>query len=265
MKTLLRFQWAAALSALLVVPLAAWGWGPDIHRVVGHLALSQLEPGASARLQRLTGETEPENLVNACNWPDEYRATPEGASTAPQHFINVPRDAARYDPGRDCPSGNCVAGAITRYAEILADQDADLKARWRAWARLCHFVGDIHQPLHVGFGHDRGGNDFVLEFRGQTMSLHKFWDHALFNANYPDWRLLATDLEAGMAAPLAAEWTPHAVKSWADESHRLARHFAYPPDPQVSREFAAEAWLISLDQVKLAGQRLAQLINSKQD
>ncbi len=53
---------------------------------------------------------------------------------------------------------------------------------------LEHFVGDIHQPLHVisritnGCAEDKGGNDFC--FRESKTSycrknLHALWDNAL--------------------------------------------------------------------------------------
>ena len=40
-----------------------------------------------------------------------------------------------------------------------------------------HFVGDIHQPMHIGYPHDRGGNDHLLEFAdGRQTNMHSLWD-----------------------------------------------------------------------------------------
>lgn len=74
---------------------------------------------------------------------------------------------------------------------------------------LAHYVGDIHQPLHVGAeyfdsrGHpinpdkggealgDEGGNTLFLHVRGQTenpnhpLNLHSFWDNDAVLANFP--------------------------------------------------------------------------------
>ena len=40
-----------------------------------------------------------------------------------------------------------------------------------------HFIGDIHQPMHIGYPHDRGGNDHLLEFAdGRKTNMHSLWD-----------------------------------------------------------------------------------------
>jgi hypothetical protein len=51
---------------------------------------------------------------------------------------------------------------------------------------VIHLVADLHQPLHVGFEKDRGGNWFNLrrpedmpEIHKDTVNLHVLWDHAL--------------------------------------------------------------------------------------
>ena len=40
-----------------------------------------------------------------------------------------------------------------------------------------HFVGDIHQPMHVGYPEDLGGNRHFLTFKnGKKTNMHKLWD-----------------------------------------------------------------------------------------
>ena len=41
---------------------------------------------------------------------------------------------------------------------------------------LFHLIGDLHQPLHVGFGEDKGGNTFEVQFNDKGSNLHKVWD-----------------------------------------------------------------------------------------
>ena len=33
---------------------------------------------------------------------------------------------------------------------------------------LFHLVGDIHQPLHVGYSSDKGGNEVQVQFNGHS-------------------------------------------------------------------------------------------------
>ena len=44
-----------------------------------------------------------------------------------------------------------------------------------------HIVGDLHQPLHVGNGKDRGGNDVKLDFFWESSNLHRIWDSGIID------------------------------------------------------------------------------------
>jgi hypothetical protein len=37
---------------------------------------------------------------------------------------------------------------------------------------LAHFVGDVHQPLHVGYEKDEGGNTIVVHWYRRKTNLH---------------------------------------------------------------------------------------------
>lgn len=41
---------------------------------------------------------------------------------------------------------------------------------------LFHLIGDLHQPLHAGYGEDKGGNTIDVDFLGESTNLHKVWD-----------------------------------------------------------------------------------------
>ena len=41
---------------------------------------------------------------------------------------------------------------------------------------LTKVIGDIHHPLHVGYGIDKGGNLTEVEFINKKSNLHKVWD-----------------------------------------------------------------------------------------
>jgi len=47
---------------------------------------------------------------------------------------------------------------------------------------VIHFHGDIHQPLHVGFIGDKGGNEIEGTYFGSSTSLHEIWDTGLINS-----------------------------------------------------------------------------------
>ena len=88
-----------------------------------------------------------QSFSDACTLPDHPR------KRASDHFVNLSRDATGLTD--DCGvSSPCVATAIAKDFAVLSSNsatDASLKF-------LGHWVGDVHQPLHVSFEDDRGGN-----------------------------------------------------------------------------------------------------------
>jgi hypothetical protein len=242
-------------------PLAAWG--PEGHRVVGLLAARQLTPDVKVELRGIVGSDDPVAMAELCNWPDAYRATDAGAWSALQHYINVPPHAHSYERARDCVNGSCSAEAFKKYAGELGDSSIPGERRWQAWAWVCHLAGEIHQPLHNGYAHDRGGNDFEVVYRGREMNLHHFWDHALLSANYADWTQLTTDLAPLLNPGSASSWRPEQVDGWVVESHKIVKLYGYPDTPEITQEFAAERWLLARSQLALAATRLAAAVNTE--
>jgi hypothetical protein len=237
-------------------------WGPDGHRTIGLLALQNVTPEVRDTLLRLGGSESLEELADACNWPDRYRATKEGAWSAPQHYVNIPRGASGFQSDRDCPDGQCVTGAIERYETELSDATLDDLTRWQAFARVCHFVGDLHQPLHAGYRDDRGGNDFAIRFDGEDSNLHQFWDRLMITYNYPNWLQLTGDLGFRPSQVWDLDWQPGEIDDWADESYRLVRTRLYPHQAEIDRAFAAESWLLALERLSQAAHRLARVLEA---
>jgi hypothetical protein len=53
---------------------------------------------------------------------------------------------------------------------------------------LAHFVGDVHQPLHVGFEEDEGGNTIKVHWYRRKENLHHVCTASLMSCqlNYSD-------------------------------------------------------------------------------
>ena len=257
----LRTLLLAALLATALVPAGdALAWGRDAHAVVGMLAADHFDERARATLQGLLGDLEADTLEAACNWPDDIRDTPAGEGTSPWHYVNIPRAATRYDRERDCPGGDCVTERILYFASRLGDERLEAPARREAFDWLCHLVGDLHQPLHVGYADDRGGNSVNVRFRGEEMDLHELWDAGLARAHGMTRDSLYAGLSNRDAGPRLA-WAVDSVARWADESHELVRQFVYPESSDIDEAFAQRAWRLSQAQIVKAAGRLATIVN----
>ena len=259
---------------LLAVAAPAFGWSKQGHQLVGSLAEADLTPAARAEVQRLlAGEPDP-TLAGVSTWADEIRAEGNelGQRSRVWHYINFDRAGCDYVPARECPDGNCVIGAINAQRAILADATQPLQARREALKFVVHFVGDAHQPMHAGFRHDRGGNNFQLNYRGkgspqgEGTNLHRVWDYWLLrsanldNAGYVA-RLQQSPLPADPALGSdnpAAEWTLESCRLIASVS-------AYPPKRRITDDYLDLHRPTAEARVRLAGARLAGLLNEALD
>lgn len=165
-----------AITVLLALPPLAHAWGSAGHHVVAQLAEAQLTPKARTEVNRLLALEPGSTLASISTWADEHK----NPSTAAWHYVNLPRGSCTYVAERDCPGGQCVVAAIERQAAILASDATDGK-RLTALKYLVHLVGDIYQPLHAGYGDDRGGNKYQLQAFGRGSNLHSLWDSGLID------------------------------------------------------------------------------------
>jgi hypothetical protein len=256
----------AGLLALLgisaVIPSTGFGWGYDGHARVGRVALAGLDPTAKLAVMEILGSDRPEALDEACSWPDVVRRTPKWEWSAPQHYVNIPRAADTYRKERDCADGMCVTEAIKKYANQLSTNGLNERQDWEALAWVCHLVGDLHQPLHVGYKDDRGGNQVEIVFNGEPEELHEFWDQSLIEdrigslAKWPD----PSAADAWLSA--VNRWNPAETDDWTTESRRLMKQYAYPAQPVIQSEFADRSWELIQQQVQKAGERLAAVLNA---
>ena len=108
------------------------------------------------------------------------------------HFINLPRQTAAIT-NDECPAaaaaGQCILKGIRRDLAILKDTTGTRQDRVIALMALGHWVGDIHQPLHVSFADDRGGNGIDARVTGgcgrygyRATNLHEVWDNCILES-----------------------------------------------------------------------------------
>lgn len=248
------------LAATLLCTPPAFAWGPLGHRVVARLAEAQLTPQVWTEAQKLLALRGARHLSDIAVWADDLRDADPALfqRTKRLHYVNFHSRDCAFDPPRDCRNGECVVAAIEKYSAILADRAKPPAQRAEALAFVVHFVGDVHQPLHAGYRHDAGGNDFQVRWQGRGTNLHKVWDSLLLDtahlsaAGYV--RKLETEREPVAAGGVAAEW--------AEESCRIDRDDGvYPPSRFIDAVYVARERPIAERRLRQAGARLAALLN----
>jgi len=169
------------VCALLVS--TAVGWGPAGHDTVASIAQVLLTDDAASQANDILNG---DSLVDVANWADSVKYSSGYEWSAVLHYIDTPDWACTYKHSRDCVADRCVAGAIANYTYRLGDDDLSDKQITEALKFLVHFVGDTHQPLHVGFTSDEGGNTIKGTFEGDKYNLHAIWDSAMIEKHIND-------------------------------------------------------------------------------
>ena len=211
----LAIRFGLAAAAITTIPCGAFAWGPDGHKIICTIAWDEMTPGARDRVKAILHLDTRADFADTCNWADEYRAT--HMETIGWHIVRVPQGAASVDVQRDCsgPQSCIVARIESEIATLLGGTAADPAA---ALKFLAHFVGDVHQPLHVSLADDRGGFNIEGTYFGVPRNLHGVWDYGIIEHDGRAWGQIAGDLEAKITPAERAVWAASKPLDWANES-----------------------------------------------
>lgn len=238
-----------------------FGWGADGHRIVGRIAQHFLTPDARSLVDDLLAG---QSLAEVSTWADEIKSDRKWDWARPMHYANVATGSDGFVLERDCPARGCVIRAILDRSTVLRQDVAGHSKQAQALRFLVHFVGDIHQPLHVSRAEDRGGNSIRVVFFGRQTNLHRVWDTDLIRKAQMEWREFADELVDSVTLPKRSEWGSNAdPTTWADESWSLAMSHAYPipSDGRIGDEYLARNIPVIKERLAMGGVRLAHLLN----
>eukprot|EP00253_Pinus_taeda_P030325 PITA_30325 len=267
-------------------------WGSEGHYSICKIAEQLLSEEASMAVKKLLPEYAEGDLASLCSWADHMRFHYPWSS--PLHFIDTQDNKCSYVYSRDCHNaqgeiGMCLEGAIKNYTSQLetygSRDDRENYNLTEALLFLSHFIGDVHQPLHVGFTTDEGGNTIILHWYKQKSNLHHIWDTLMIETAMKDFydddlAVMITSIQRNLTDSWSDEvptWEKcngrdiPCPKLYADESIILACKWAYK-DAEANSVLEDDYFLSRLPivekQLAKAGVRLAatlnQLFNSKE-
>lgn len=271
---------ATAIGAAPASDAEAPRWNNGGHQIVCQIAWLRLTDVARERVtEMLDADPEYTEFAPSCVWADEIRAQIRlGVESlqhldryTPAHYVNTPRGRSGVDPNActrfraDRPPSMCVIDGILEVSRSLRHSD-DAAARLQALKFLGHFVGDVHQPLHAGYGDDRGGNDFEVSMMGLSgRNLHGVWDAFFLQHGGRPWDELADELAARVTPIDARLWSSTDPVVWADESYQLVEREVYqgldPNRAYIGQEYYDRHIATVERQLMKAGVRLALVLN----
>lgn len=250
------------VTLLLLSPAQALAFGATGHQLVCDMAYQLVSASSRQQLDTLTSKAGYTDFASACVWPDEVRSQPGFHWSAPLHFVNFARDKHEVTPA-DCPAQGCILSAIDTMQQRLKQDHND----WQALLFLAHFIADLHQPLHVSFADDLGGNRTAVYFFGQPNNLHGVWDFAMLQQlGYEDDAAragaLLNLLNSEQGQPLKAQWQQTDILAWANESAKITQaiYRDYKPGMLIEADYVAQYQPVLEQRLMQAAVRLAMLL-----
>lgn len=280
------------LVGLSLMSLPSFALGKLGHQVVCQLAFEHLPITKQEKITQLLASIpkKHQELINhynykkkgstitfatACTWADAIKRAEEFKNYNSWHYMNVLRDQSTIT-ANICQE-NCLPQAILHHQKILAKKDTtQVWTQTKALMFLGHWLGDIHQPLHVSFASDLGGNRIKLAHLGsKCSSLHWYWDDCILyrgKGSKAQW----LDLLNSQWQKNVQSWQAEQVWQWANESFQIVKKpsFKYcqmdnqgncqQPKQKVilPQDYLAQHQGIIEQRLLLAAQRLTQVLSA---
>jgi len=288
----LRIALVLIVAAHLIASNQAYGWGQNGHRITSEIAEQNLSPAARKALAKILPEGE--SLAEISTWADHIRSDPSWDFIQIWHYISIDDDET-FD-GLERDEGGDILSALDKLESFLRDHSAteltlEAPAKKRrgesplpitqkrvigkreALALFVHFVGDLHQPLHVGRRDDQGGNRIQVQWFDDEITLHRLWDEALIESQELSYTEFTLILNRGDKVEIG-KWQSGDFLDWAKES-KAARELVYDfgaqrsswflnvkEAPSLGYDYRARTLDLLKERLQKGGFRLAAKLNS---
>lgn len=242
---------------VLVLPPLGMSWGYVGHRISGLVAEHFLNEKAALAIEDLL---DGEKLSMVMSWADDMRddAYWQEQNAGSWHYLNVEDDAI-YSPSTEKPD---VYTQILFYEARLRDQSITKSERAIALKWFVHLVTDIHQPLHVGRGSDKGGNDIEVTFLGEETNLHSVWDTKLLMNRKVSETAYASFLVDTISRRKQKRWAQASYRDWITEGrHIRAQVYNFEGTDLDERYYRKNIKLVD-ERLAMGGYRLAHRLNA---
>jgi len=247
-------------------------WGIAGHKTVASVAEGLLNTAASNRVKDLLSSFtafQATSLADIAVWADDYGHSDAGKWSSPNHFLNVDR----VDPTisfKYCAQF-CAVKAILNYTQLLTQKTLSKSDQAIALAFLVHFTGDAHQPLHISYLDDLGGNTVTVDFFGTPRNLHSVWDTYMIDKylnGQSRWANLAKEINDMIRQNPQSAKAKDPALTWATESLDYTKRivYTYPglsgaPAGMTQLKYYTDNMVIVKQRILLASVRLGALLN----
>ncbi|MCL7753521.1 S1/P1 nuclease [Polaribacter sp. Z022] len=232
-------------------------WGKNGHRATGQIAQEYLTKRAKKKIDKLL---KGQSLAFVSTFADEIKSDRKYNKYYAWHYINMDFDET-YETAKKNPKGDLVTG-IEKCIEVLKDKNSTDEDKEFHLKLLVHFVGDLHQPMHIGRREDKGGNTIQVQWFGRGTNLHRVWDENMIE----DWDMSYIEL-ANNAKDLSKKQVEAiekgSVVDWVNEVHKLTVEVykSAKVGENLRYRYSYDNFGIVRTQLQKGGIRLAKILN----
>ncbi|MGZ3883399.1 MAG: S1/P1 nuclease [Bacteroidia bacterium] len=243
-----------ALVLLLFCSFACFSWGGKGHKIVAEIAKKSLDPSI---IDSVNYFLDGMSWDDASVWMDEVRSDHSYDYMKPWHYVNVEKDKTYVE------SKDNVVSELNLVIEQLNLKGPRQKDKINTALKiLFHLAGDLHQPLHAGYGEDKGGNTVDVDFMGKTTNLHRVWDSEIIDykkISIGDCLKLSNSLlDAEKKSFLTTD-----VVAWMNESKALLPEVYDFKKGMIDEQYIDRNVPIIEKQLLKAGTRLAYILHNQ--
>jgi hypothetical protein len=232
-------------------------WGQNGHRTTGRIAQKHLTKKATKQIDKLL---KGESLAFVSTYADEIKSDRKYSEFYSWHYINMDFDET-YTSAKKNSEGDLVTG-INKCIAILKAKNSSEEDKAFYLKMLVHFMGDLHQPMHIGQREDKGGNTIQVEWFGQGTNLHAVWDTKMIEA----WNMSYIEL-ADNARDLSKIQIESIQKgtliNWVDEVHEITKEIykSVKVGENLKYRYSYDYFGTVRTQLQTGGLRLAKVLN----
>lgn len=239
---------------IVFASLKSFSWGAKGHKIVAVLAKEALSANQQVidSVQYFLGKM---SFEEASVWMDEVRSDKAYDYLKEKHYVNVERDATYVKNKEDN-----VVNELELILGILSKKGARDKDKIAfALRELFHLIGDIHQPLHCGYGEDRGGNSIDITYGGKPTNLHALWDSGIIteeSISLNDCKKFANSIPVKEQGEIQQV----NVVKWMQEAREYLPFIYGFEKGKINSDYSSKAKPIIEKQIVRAGIRLAAIL-----
>ncbi|KAF9306467.1 hypothetical protein BG003_001029 [Podila horticola] len=183
----------------LVALNSAQAYGAVGHTLTGQIAQRLLTRKTAEQVKVILTLSNNGLLSNASLWADKVK-----------HTNDDPPDTCRFEymfAGKDVINGLFnMTSQLQQYMTRKPRTQKEISAREDALKFFVHFMGDVHQPLHI-CGKMKGGNLALVKWRHAKSNLHKKDVKDRFNNDPKAYLDNIVDMTSGVWQLEASNWT----------------------------------------------------------